>query len=132
MSIDVFPRTECAKVGDGLRGCPSQLERLHGTDTAYERLDLVPPREDEAPITSRGASTAKIRLDDDDGDRRIVIKEMQGCPQAGIAAADNAHISSYRALQRWSILVVLIIQSLLQPQRTMASRHADWPAYPRG
>jgi hypothetical protein len=64
---------------------------------------LTRPRElaeDPAAVASRSAESCRLRLEDDDVERRVGAAQLVGGPQAGVAAADDADVGLARAGER--------------------------------
>ena len=82
----------------------------------FEREELGGPGEQTAAVATARARAAEIAFDDDDVELRIFLLALNGGPQPGEAAADDAHIGCGVALQCRGERPIMK-QGLLDPER---------------
>ena len=82
-----------------------------------QRLDLRPPGEREAAVSARRAAAADVRLDEHDRRARLELGDPEGRPEAGVAAADDAHVGADGLGELRGVDAVLGRERLLEPER---------------
>jgi hypothetical protein len=92
MRVDPFALAERAELVDRLDRGADEPEALFLPHALDQGLDLRPPGERKAAIAPRRPAAADIRLDEDDGRARLQLRDPERGPEAGVAAADDAHV----------------------------------------
>jgi len=116
VAVDAIGRAEHTDVCDAALRLAHQPHRLRRPEQAFEGEVLGRPGQRTPPIAAAGTGTTDVGLDQHHIQGRYRFLEHQCRPQAGVAAADNAHIATGIALQRRAYRLLRRIQGLLQPE----------------
>jgi hypothetical protein len=95
----------------------SELERGLGPAQLAQREELRPPGQRETPVAPAGAGAADIGLDDGDARARVPGPQLEGGPQSGEAASDDADVRVLRSDQARVLMRGGVGQRLREPQR---------------
>src|SRR6185312_13144368 len=117
VGVDPVRLAERADLLHGLVARPGEPDALLLAEHLDQRLELRPPREHEPAVAAAGAAAADVRLDDDDVEVGLALLQVEGRPQAGVAAADDDDVGPLRALGRWRVAARLARERLDEPQR---------------
>ncbi|MNI56674.1 hypothetical protein D3C73_1116920 [compost metagenome] len=121
LGVDAVLFAEAADLVDGRFGGLADAPGLDVAADGAQRQVLAPPVGRHAAVTTAGARTAAVALDDDDVLFRVGLLQADGRPQAKIAAADDAHVSLNRFLQGRG-QVVIQVKRLGIPESTVHKR----------
>ncbi len=113
-----------AEVGDVLhrifRG-PDEADGLGFAEQPAQREELGRPRQQAAAVAPARTGAAEIALDDGDVERRVALLRLDGGPQPGEAATDDADVGALCALQRGGEVAV-VEEGLFDPEGAHVGR----------
>ncbi|MNO90092.1 hypothetical protein D3C76_815920 [compost metagenome] len=116
VAVDAVAGAELTDGADATFRFAHQPHRLGHPEQPFEGEVLGRPGQCTAAIAPAGTGAADVGLDQQHVQRWLRLLEHQRRPQAGIAAADDAHIATGIALQRRAHRLLRRIQGLLQPE----------------
>lgn len=94
VGLDVVALAEGADGPDAVFGGLDQADRLGESEQPFQGEELGRPGQRAAAVAAAGAGAAEVGLDQHHIEPGIVLLEHDGGPQAGVAAADDAHVGA--------------------------------------
>ena len=100
MGVDPVSAAERLDLGQRELGGLRQANALLRPAKANEGLELGPPREREASVSTRGAAPAEILLDDGDVARGLALFQEESGPEPDVAASGDRHVGAEVGCER--------------------------------
>ncbi|MCY1433524.1 hypothetical protein D9M71_495550 [compost metagenome] len=100
---------------DALLGLLDQADRLFDAEQSFQGEELRRPGQRAAAVASAGAGAAEVGFDDHHVEIGVLLLEHDRRPQAGVAAADDAHVGAGVLLQRGGPVAV-VLEGLVEPE----------------